>query len=112
MIETFITSCVPFRRFLSFRIFASLMISFLSGCGSAGTLSNMWRDPSFESAPMKKVFIIAVRKDPVRRRLWEDGFVTELGKHGVTATPSYKLFPDALPDTAQSIEAIRTNGFD
>lgn len=112
MIGTFLLSRCTVRRVLSFKILVPLILSLLAGCGPSGTLSNMWRDPSFQSGPMKNVLIIAVRKDPVHRRTWEDGFVTELGKHGVSATPSYRLFPDALPDTAQCIEAIRSNGYD
>jgi hypothetical protein len=90
---------------------ACTLASLLAGC-APGTLSNMWRDPSFQSGPMKKVFVIAIRKDPVRRRLWEDGFVAELSKHGVVATPSYQLFPDALPDSAQCGAAVEANNFD
>jgi hypothetical protein len=82
-----------------------------SGC-APGTLSNMWRDPYFNSGPMKNMLIVAVRKDPVRRRIWEDGFVAELTKHGVTATPSYRLFPNALPDSAQYDAAVEANGYD
>jgi hypothetical protein len=42
---------------------------------------------------------IAVRNNPVKRRIWEDAFVNELSKNGVNATSSYHLFPDALADT-------------
>jgi hypothetical protein len=92
-------------------VFACTLASLLGGC-APGTLSNMWRDPSFRSGPMKKMFIIAIRKDPVRRRLWEDGFATELSKHGVVATPSYQLFPNALPDSGQCEAAVEANNFD
>jgi len=93
------------------KILLYFIAALFGGCAS-GTLSNMWRDPSFSSGPMTNILVIAVRNDPVRRRLWEDGFVAELGKHRVTATPSYRLFPDALPDTQQCIAAIQTNGYD
>jgi hypothetical protein len=72
----------------------------------------MWKDPFFVQKPLTKVLVIGVRKDPVRRRLWEDTFAGELTAHGVAATASYTLFPNALPDTQQAVEAIRTNGFD
>jgi hypothetical protein len=97
-----------------FRILCFLIctiVSLLAGC-APGTLSNMWRDPSFQSGPMKNMLIVAVRKDPVRRRIWEDGFVAELTKHGVAATPSYRLFPNALPDSAQYDAAVEANGYD
>jgi hypothetical protein len=92
-------------------LLACTLVSLLAGC-APGTLSNMWRDPYFQSGPMKKMFIIAIRKDPVRRRIWEDGFVAVLSKHGVVATPSYRLFPNALPDSAQYDAAVEANGYD
>jgi hypothetical protein len=47
------------------------------GCASS-QLSYMWKDPLFKDAPMRNMLIITVKKDPVRRRLWEDGLVSEL----------------------------------
>jgi hypothetical protein len=92
-------------------VFVCTLASLLAGC-APGTLSNMWRDPYFNSGPMKNMLVVAVRGNPVRRRMWEDGFVAELTKHGVAATPSYRLFPDALPDSAQYAAAVEANGYD
>jgi hypothetical protein len=83
----------------------------LAGCATS-ELTNMWHNPSFRDAPLRKVFVIAASKNPVNRRLWEDAFSAELSAHGVAATPSYQLFPDAVPDTVESIEAVRANAFD
>ena len=59
---------------------------------------------------MSKVFVIAVKKDPAQRRIWEDGFVAELQKRGVEAVPSYQIFPKALPDTEEVIQAVQERG--
>jgi hypothetical protein len=58
------------------------------------------------------MLVIAVRKEATKRRIWEDAFAGELVKHGVAATASYSLFPDAPPDTNQVITTVQTNGFD
>jgi len=58
------------------------------------------------------MLVIAVRKDAAKRRIWEDAFSGELVKHGMAATSSYSLFPDAPPDTNQVVAAVQTNGFD
>jgi hypothetical protein len=79
---------------------------------STSVLVDEWNDPSFHESPLKKILIIAIRKNPVQRRIWEDAFVGELSKKGVMSTSSYKLFPDALPDTDQIIETVQKNGFD
>jgi len=76
------------------------------GCAPS-ELTNIWRDPSFKDQPMTNILVIAVKKDPVSRRMWEDGLAAELTTHGVAPTPSYKLFPGALPDTQQVIAAVR-----
>jgi len=47
------------------------------GC-SQSQMTDVWKDPSYNEGTMKKVFAVAVRRDPVRRRIWEDAFVEEL----------------------------------
>jgi hypothetical protein len=92
-------------------IHASVLLS-LIGCAAGVGLSNMWRDPSYPSAPIRTVFVIAVKRDPALRRLTEDAFVSAFAKHGVSATPSYRQFPGALPDTDTVSEAVRQGGYD
>jgi hypothetical protein len=58
------------------------------------------------------MLVITMKKNPANRRIWEDGFASELTKRGVAATPSYQLFPNALPDTQQVIDAVTANHFD
>ena len=56
--------------------------------------------------------VIAIRKNAIQRRIWEDAFAIELEKYAAKATPSYTLFPDAPPDTGRVIAAVQANGFD
>jgi hypothetical protein len=81
------------------------------GCASS-SLVEKWHDPSFQGPPLSKMLVIAMRKDAAKRRIWEDAFASELVKHGVAATPSYGLFPDAPPDTNQVIATTQANSFD
>jgi hypothetical protein len=82
-----------------------------AGCATSD-LVDTWRDPAFTSAPMQNVFVVAMKKDAAQRRLWEDAFVAELRKHGVRATPSYRRFPNAVPDTSQVLAALARDRFD
>jgi hypothetical protein len=84
---------------------------FITGCSSS-ELVNIWNDSSFQNPPMDKMLVIAVGKNMVMRRIWEDAFCAELGKHKVTATPSYRLFPDAVPDTNQVNQIVQSKGYD
>ena len=83
----------------------------LAGCASSG-LTNQWRDPAYGAPPMKNLLVIAMKRDPTRRRLWEDGLVGPLSRHGMTATPSYLRFPNALPDTQEVIAVVRAHAYD
>ncbi len=99
-----------YEKFFMAAVICCLMI-LIESC-STSSLVDVWNDPSFHESPLKKIFVIAIRKDPVQRRIWEDAFVSELSKHGVQATSSYNLFPDLLPDTNQVIQTVQEKGFD
>jgi hypothetical protein len=58
------------------------------------------------------MLVISVSKNSVQRRMWEDAFSAELAKHDVAATPSYRLFPDVVPDTNQIMQIVLSNSFD
>lgn len=93
-------------------LFFALVILLLPGC-AASQLGNMWRDETFQTpGGFRNVLAITMRSDQVRRRLWEDSFATGLADYGVKATPSYKLWANAVPDTQQVIEAVRRDGYD
>ncbi len=91
---------------------AVLMTMVLAGCAGQPRMASVWKDPSYVVGPVQKVLVVALRRDPVRRRLWEDAFTREMGLRGVGATASYQLFPDAPPDTQDVIDAVRTRGCD
>lgn len=83
----------------------------LAGC-AASQLGNMWRDPQFKTEGFKNVLVIAVRHDPVRRRMWEDGFSNALAHYGVTSKCSYEIWSGALPDTQTVRDEVRRGGYD
>ncbi len=100
----------PVRRPLL--LLAVLAAAGLAGCAAPAQLVDLWRDPEYSARPMTRVFVVALKRDEARRRLWEDGFVRELARRGVAATPSYRDFPQAFPDTAQVVEAVHQGGYD
>jgi hypothetical protein len=82
----------------------------MTGCATS-ELVDIWSDSSFQPPPLNKILVISVSKNSVHRRLWEDAFSVELAKHDVAATPSYRLFPDAVPDTNQVMQIVQSNSF-
>jgi hypothetical protein len=99
-----------YSKFILSTVLFSL-ISLIESCSSS-KLVDVWNDASYHNTPLKKILVIAMSKDPVHRRIWEDAFVFEFLKQGVNATPSYKLFPDAIPDTDRVSSSVQANGFD
>lgn len=99
------------HRFTLFLI-ACAAAGILGGCSAGTQLVDMWRDPTGGSQPIRKMLVVAVRRDPTSRRVWEDGLVSALEKRGVTATPSYNLFAQAPPDTDEVEAAVRDHNFD
>ncbi len=94
-------------------VVALLALASAFGCAVQSEMTNVWRDPTMAAGSVHKVLVVAIRKDPVRRRTWEDAFVDELALRGVSATASYQRFAGgALPDTDQVVEAVRKDGFD
>lgn len=83
----------------------------LDGCTST-QLVNLWQNPSYTGRPLTKVLVIGLRRDPVKRRMWEDVFVDKLQERNVTAIASYQLFPNQPPDTAAIRETTKEEGFD
>ena len=91
-------------------LLAAFILAGAAGCATT-ELVNMWRDTTYRQR-MGNVLVLAMHRDAARRRLWEDGFASQLERHGVRATPSYRLFPAAIPDTQQVVGAVRENDFD
>jgi hypothetical protein len=101
-----------FLRPLTALVSLACCVAFLfSGCSSS-RLASVWMDPAYNLGPMKSMMVISMSKNPLRRRLWEDNFITELRKYGVDAIPSYSLFPGNLPDTNQINNMIRKHNND
>ncbi len=87
-------------------------LAMMAGCVSS-KLVDIWSDSSFQPPSLNKMLVISVSKNSVQRRIWEDAFSVELAKHhNNAATASYRLFPDAVPDTNNMIQIMQSNGFD
>lgn len=98
-------------RIIGFLLIAGVIAAGIFGCGSA-QLVNVWKNPEQPKTAFTNMLVITMKRDAAIRRLWEDSFVNALRAHGVSATPSYDLYPDALPDTQQVVAAVRDGGYD
>jgi hypothetical protein len=88
----------------------SCSLILMVGCATS-ELVDKWNDSSFQGPPLTKMLVISVSKNETQRRSWEDAFSVELAKYRVAGTPSYRLYPDAVPDTNQVMQTIQSDGF-
>lgn len=96
------------RRFLTLAPVALVL-----ACGGGNTkLANVWVDPEYQPAPMTHVLVVALRKDPGLRKVWEDAFVQELQTHGVKAVPSYTFYPSKAPEPDSLRALLRREKFE
>jgi len=103
------------RFFLVIAAGAAVIIAaaLIDGCGST-QLVNLWQDPAYTPAPMHKIMVMAMRKDPLIRRMWEDAFVVAAaGKSsGTEMVSSYHLFPDSIPEPSAMDTLMAKEGID
>lgn len=69
-----------------------LVAMLLAGCAST-QLNSVWKDPSYQTRPAK-IMVVAVAKNPINRRLFEDEFVQQLKSRGTNAIASYTILSD------------------
>jgi hypothetical protein len=95
--------------------FGIIVAAFITaGCASTRQ-TNLWMDPMYHSGPMNKILVVAMRRDPLTRRMWEDAIVTALGRKehaGTVAVASYELFPDKVPDSLEVRQKTQEDNFD
>jgi hypothetical protein len=103
----------PYARVIA--VCAAVVVAFtlIEGCGST-QLVNLWQDPSYTVAPMHKILVMAVRKDPLIRRMWEDAFVAAADNKstGTVLVASYQLFPNEMPEPSVMDELVAKEGID
>jgi hypothetical protein len=69
-----------------------LVVMLITACAST-QLNSVWKDPSYQTRPAK-IMVVAVAKNPINRRLFEDEFVQQLKSRGTHAIASYTILSD------------------
>lgn len=88
------------------------VIALLSGCAGSTRMTDVWKSPTWNAPPMKRVAVYVARKDPLRQRVWEDAVVAELKEAGVEAFPSYLYFADGRIDSVKARQLLLENRID
>lgn len=99
------------RIILALALAPGLVLALGAGCGTS-RLIDVWRDPRFPGPAMTNLLVIAVHRDPMQRRDWEDGFGLALRGERIVATASREIFPAEVPDTHQVIAIVLSREID
>ncbi len=94
------------------RLWVVLGVLILPACASSSRLVDTWVRPDYSGGPMRNMLVLVVRRDPARRRIWEDAFVSALADKGVQATPSYHDFPDRAPSEEEVRQEVEQGHYD
>jgi hypothetical protein len=93
-------------NFLGWLVFGMAGLLLMS-C-STTQVKSVWKDPSNFSRP-QRALVIAVVKEPINRRIFEDEFVLQLKARGMDAIASYTVLPDKNQDDQESIAKMVLN---
>jgi hypothetical protein len=94
-------------------VLSTALLSLGTACTSTPTVTtDVWHDPSYSAGPMRNIVIVGARVDDTHRRVVEDAFASAIATPGVHATPSYVLFPGALPDRVTAHNTLLKGGYD
>ncbi len=100
------------RDFLWHRLIGLLMGLAIFGCAGTRTQDVVVYDP-LPSQPFSKFLIVGIHENGRTRRLFENSFTQELGRHGVEAIQSHKSIYEERALTLPNVErALHETGAD
>jgi len=70
------------------------VFSFLLSACSTTTLINRWSDPDFKGPVLKKILVIGIIKDDIKRRSFEQEFASLITTADRSGVASYTVLPD------------------
>ncbi len=94
------------------RLLVALILALLAtGCSST-KLAQSWEAPDVNEPAAKKILLVAMIKDPVTRRFFEEHFVAEAKKRGVEVIPSSEYIPQATDhdEKEEIVRVVRETG--
>ncbi len=85
----------------------------LTACAST-QISDGWKDQSYSGPVLKQIMVIAIVKDTVEKRIFEDEFTGQLQNAGINAVSSYKYLSGNTMKAPKEeiVKAIEKTGAD
>ncbi|WP_144375074.1 hypothetical protein [Thiolapillus brandeum] len=95
-------------------LFAALILALLaSGCSST-KIKESWEASDIDEPPAARILLVAMIKDPVTRRFFEQHFVEEGRNKGIDIIPSSDYSPNATDhdQKAEIVKLVKETGVD
>jgi hypothetical protein len=90
---------------------AALTTLSVSGCAST-SVTQVWRDPSYRSRPVNRVFVVAAIPSNANPAQFENALAQALTAKGFQATARSSVFPGGRIDKHKVQEYVAGNGVD
>ena len=102
------------RKIMFNAILPAVLIFGLMACAPSTKLVKDWSDPAFKGEPFKKILVLAVIKDDIQRRGYEQTFAERITRNGVTGIAGNTLIEDAndYGSKPKILEAVKKSGAD
>ena len=88
---------------------AALATLSVSGCAST-SVTQIWRDPSYRSRPVNRVFVVAAIPSNAKPAQFENALAQALTAKGFQATARSSVFPAGRIDKTKVQEYVAANG--
>ncbi len=98
---------------LSFLLAALILALLAAGCSST-KIKESWEAKDVDEPPAKRILLVAMIKDPVTRRYFEQHFVAEARNKGVDMIPSSDYSPHATDhdEKEEIVRLVKDTGVD
>jgi len=93
---------------------AALILALLSSGCSSTKIKESWEAKDIDEPPARRILLVAMVKDPVTRRFFEQHFVEEARKKGVDVIPSSDYSPHATDhdEKEEIVRLVKETGVD
>jgi hypothetical protein len=96
------------KTFLLYSSIILLPVVLFAGCSSS-KLIDSWKDQTYKRGTMKNVLVLAINNNKAKRRIWEDSYVEALKEKRIKATPSYRYYPNDVPEEKDIPDLFKEN---
>lgn len=84
-------------------IFSIFMAFTISGCGPSTSITSSWVSEQPPAKTVDNIVIIAIAKEQVSRKLWENVFVQQLAGKNIRAVASHTIVEGPIPPEEQAV---------